>query len=68
MKSIFMRTLMSFVLFLSFASVSYAAAETYTLDPTHSHVIWHISHFDFSSPSGKWLVEGTLTLDETHPM
>lgn len=67
MKSIFVRILSPFVLFLSFISTTYAAAETYTLDPTHSHVLWHISHFDFSHPTGIWLVEGTVTLDEASP-
>lgn len=43
------------------------ALQTYTLDPAHSYVEWHISHFGFSNPSGKWFVNGTLLLDEHHP-
>jgi len=44
------------------------AADTYTIDPNHSYVLWHISHFDFSHPSGKWMVaEGTLNLDKDKP-
>jgi polyisoprenoid-binding protein YceI len=44
------------------------AAETYTLDPMHTQVVWSINHFGFSNPSGKFaLIEGTLMLDETHP-
>lgn len=44
------------------------AAETYTIDPSHSYVLWHISHFDFSHPSGKWMVaEGKLILDKEKP-
>lgn len=44
------------------------AADTYTIDPNHSHVLWHISHFGFSNPSGKWMVtKGTLTLDKEKP-
>lgn len=43
------------------------AAETFTLDPKHSYVEWHVSHFDFSSPSGKWYVTGTVLLDKEHP-
>jgi len=43
------------------------AAETYKLDPAHSFVEWHISHFDFSHPSGKWFANGELKLDEQHP-
>jgi polyisoprenoid-binding protein YceI len=50
-------------LFFSF-SLTAEAAETYALDPTHSYVLWHISHFGFSNPSGKWMVNGTLILDE----
>jgi len=45
-----------------------SASETYTIDPNHSYVLWHISHFDFSHPSGKWLVaEGTINLDKDKP-
>src|SRR6185437_16449633 len=47
-----------------FTCIAYAA-DTYTIDPNHSYVLWHISHFDFSYPSGKWMVtEGTLSLDK----
>ena len=28
---------------------------------------WSISHFGFSNPSGKWLADGTLVLDEAKP-
>ena len=66
MKSVFLRVLISFVLILPFTTAR-AATETYTLDPTHSYVMWHINHFGFSSPSGKWLAEGTLVLDESAP-
>ena len=42
--------------------------QTYTLDPMHTEVAWRISHFGFSSPSGKFAqVTGTLSLDEAHP-
>jgi len=45
------------------------AADTYTIDPNHSYVLWHISHFEFSHPSGKWMVaEGTLNLDKDKPL
>lgn len=43
------------------------AMETYILDPTHTAVVWHISHFGFSNPSGKWMASGTLVLDQAHP-
>jgi len=48
--------------------VAALAADIYTLDPSHSYVLWHINHFGFSNPSGKWMVaEGTLMLDEKNP-
>ncbi len=44
------------------------AADTYKLDPMHTAVTWHINHFGFSNPSGKFMnVDGTLTLDEKNP-
>lgn len=52
-------------LFIFFPLV--ATAENYTLDPQHSYVLWHINHFGFSNPSGKWLAEGTLVLDDKKP-
>lgn len=42
-------------------------ATTYTLDPDHTYVLWRVSHFGFSSPSGKWHAKGTLVLDERKP-
>ncbi len=48
-------------------SMNMFAADTYTFDPNHSYVLWHASHFDFSHPSGKWLVNGTLILDKENP-
>jgi polyisoprenoid-binding protein YceI len=44
------------------------ATDNYTLDPMHTYVEWHISHFGFSEPEGKWMIKsGTLTLDKDHP-
>lgn len=51
---------------LIFAS-EVSAAETFKIDPMHSFVLWHISHFGFSNPSGKWRVNGTLELDKDKP-
>lgn len=39
----------------------------YTLDPMHTYVLWHIDHFGFSNPSGKWLGQGVLALDKNKP-
>jgi polyisoprenoid-binding protein YceI len=45
-----------------------AKADTYKLDPNHTSITWHVSHFGFSEPSGKFMnVDGTLVLDETNP-
>lgn len=44
-----------------------ASAEMYTLDPAHTAVTWHVSHFGFSNPSGKWYASGTLNYDKAHP-
>ncbi len=55
------------VLSLFFSKIAFAAPETYNFDPSHSFVTWHISHFGFSNPSGKWNFEGRLTLDEAKP-
>lgn len=38
--------------------------ETYTLDPNHTYVMWHIDHFGFSEPSGKWYANGTILFDK----
>lgn len=39
----------------------------FELDPQHSYLIWHIDHLGFSSQSGKWYVNGTLSLDKDKP-
>jgi len=55
-------------IFLSFFTCIAYAAGKYTIDPNHTYVLWRISHFDFSHPSGKWMVaEGTLNLDKDKP-
>lgn len=44
-----------------------AAMQTYTFDPMHTSVTWHVNHFGFSNPSGKWYANGTLMFDESAP-
>lgn len=64
------RNLLKFVTFfilLISSTVTLAAAETFTFDPSHTYVLWHISHFGFSNPSGKWMANGTLVLDKEKP-
>jgi polyisoprenoid-binding protein YceI len=71
MKGILARTLIASALVLPFAANAAAdkatGPETYTLDPGHTYVLWHINHFGFSNPSGKWMANGTLILDQAHP-
>lgn len=44
------------------------AAEKYVFDGYHTAVIWHASHFGFSTPSGKFTgVAGHIMLDEKNP-
>lgn len=66
MKQWLSRLLAFFIFSFGFIIPTYAA-ETYTLDPLHSYVLWHINHFGFSNPSGKWMANGTLVLDEAKP-
>lgn len=66
MKNLFIKMLITATACLSFVSASFAA-DTYSLDPSHSYVIWHVSHFGFSNYAGKWSAEGTLVIDEEHP-
>ncbi|MCE3269209.1 MAG: yceI 1 [Burkholderiales bacterium] len=44
-----------------------ASATNYIIDSSHTSVTWNISHFGFSKPSGKWMVEsGVIALDENN--
>lgn len=66
MREYFLHWTILFLLLLFKATTS-QAADTFILDPNHSYVLWHISHFGFSHPSGKWFASGTLVLDKDHP-
>ena len=66
MKSVVSKFLFLFALSWSLVSVA-QAADNYTFDPSHTYVQWHINHFGFSNPSGKWMAEGTLVWDEAKP-
>ena len=67
MKGIIVRVLSVFVA-LFFVTSTAQAAETFTLDPSHTYVLWHIKHFGFSTQAGKWYVSGgTLKLDKDKP-
>ena len=56
-----------FILLLQCISVPAYAAETYTLDPNHTYVLWLIKHFGFTTQAGKWYASGTLILDKDKP-
>jgi polyisoprenoid-binding protein YceI len=56
-----------FVIFLGILFPSVLMAETYTMDPDHSYVLYQVSHFGFSTQTGKWPANGTLVLDEQKP-
>ncbi|MEO8401590.1 MAG: YceI family protein [Gammaproteobacteria bacterium] len=64
MKSMLRKLFFLLALSSSFVLTAQAETKTYTLDPSHTHVLWHISHFGFSNPSGKWFANGTLMIDE----
>lgn len=52
---------------LFYSSLSYPA-DSYTIDPNHSYILFHINHLGFSNQVGKWYVaEGTLELDQKQP-
>lgn len=43
------------------------AAETYNLDKDHTYAVWSVSHFGYANVTGKFMAEGTISLDEKHP-
>lgn len=53
---------------VSTLAFSAQAEETYKLDASHTAITWHVNHFGFSTPSGKFMsVDGEVTLDEANP-
>lgn len=56
-----------FIILLAMVLSPVLMAETYTIDPDHSYVLYQVSHFGFSVQTGKWPVNGTLELDEKTP-
>jgi polyisoprenoid-binding protein YceI len=66
MKKYVTRSVIIFSIFFSFPIFLYAA-DTFTIDPNHTYVLWHVNHFGFSSPSGKWWAQGSLVLDKDKP-
>jgi polyisoprenoid-binding protein YceI len=66
MTSYFKQCLLTCMVSLVVIGPGYAA-DTYTLDPQHTYVLWHIKHFGFTTQSGKWYASGTLLLDKNKP-
>lgn len=62
-----LRLFLASVLLFSISLPLQAEAINLELDPQHSYLIWHIEHLGFSSQSGKWYVNGTLSLDKDKP-
>lgn len=56
-----------FFILLFFSTVTQAVTQSYQLDNQHSYVAWRASHFGFSHPSGKWMVQGKVNLDSAKP-
>jgi polyisoprenoid-binding protein YceI len=67
MKKLLCASVAALACLLPFSTSANADTETYQLDPNHTYVLWHINHFGFSNPSGKWLANGTLNIDEKKP-
>lgn len=62
-----MKRIVIVLLGLLYSFSVYAAAETFTLDPQHTYVLWRINHLGFSTQAGKWYATGTLELDKDKP-
>jgi len=62
-----MKKLLTLIFCILFSTLTFAEAEIYTIDPKHSEVTWSISHLGFSNTTGKWMVEGSILIDEENP-
>jgi len=66
-KLTFRSLILSTTLFVSLVTPA-LAADTYKLDPMHTSIVFHVNHFGFSNPSGKFMnVDGTVVLDQQNP-
>ncbi|WP_339107477.1 YceI family protein [Thioclava sp. GXIMD4216] len=55
-------------LMASFASMAHAEAETYTLDPSHSQIVFDYNHLGFSTTTSMFSgFEGTIEFDAQDP-
>lgn len=63
-----MKKLVASLLLLFASGAPARAADIYVLDPDHTSIVFIVSHFGLSSPSGKFKgVEGRLVIDEERP-
>lgn len=63
------KTLITASLFaLLISGNSFAKEEKYTIEPTHTSVLWSANHFGFSDVSGKFNnINGAIVFDEQNP-
>ena len=62
------KSLLAVSVFALVVSAPAFAADTYTLEPTHTSVTFQYTHFGFSHPTGKFMnALGSVTLDEATP-
>jgi len=68
-RSFFGASAVALALFAAPAFTSQAvAADTYTLEPTHTSVTFQYTHFGYSHPTGKFMnAKGSVTLDDANP-
>lgn len=64
----FMLTALVGTTLFGFSPVSHAEGQSYKFDPGHTAITFHIDHFGFSKPSGKFMnVDGHVVLDQDAP-
>lgn len=64
-KWILQANLVSMLIIMS--TISTFAADTYTIDPSRTYVLWHLNRAGHLYQSSKWRADGQFKLDEQHP-
>ena len=60
--------LTAIISYFLFSQTSFAEAQKYVIEPTHTSVTWVFDHFGFSRPSGKFNnISGFILFDEANP-
>lgn len=68
MTKLALKSLFAAAAFVLIAQAPAFAADTYTLEPTHTSVTFQYTHFGFSHPTGKFMnAVGEVTLDDATP-